>query len=92
MDDKLESLREEIDAIDQELLEALSKRFAVVAKIGRLKASQNKPVLDEKRWEQVLAKNRNKAIRLQIPLDFFEKLFSLIHQSALKTEKEAANT
>jgi chorismate mutase / prephenate dehydratase len=40
-DEKLEKLRQEIDAIDSEMLELLAKRIAVVEKVGEYKAKEN---------------------------------------------------
>ncbi|WP_165004163.1 MULTISPECIES: chorismate mutase [unclassified Enterococcus] len=52
----LDSLRQTIDAIDQELVRLLEKRMDTVTRVGALKKETGKAVLDERREQQVLAK------------------------------------
>lgn len=50
----LSDWRNEIDAIDREILRLLQKRAAIVAKIGAVKAARNLPVVDEAREAEIL--------------------------------------
>ncbi len=52
----LESLRQTIDTIDQQLVQLLEKRMQTVSKIGQLKKATNHAVYDETREQQVLNK------------------------------------
>ncbi len=56
--DELERLREEIDGIDRELASAFEKRMKVAGRIGLLKASGGRAVLDEDREQAVLESRR----------------------------------
>jgi len=49
----LAKFREEIDAIDRELLEILNRRTRVVEEIGRVKQSVNLPIYEPKREQDV---------------------------------------
>lgn len=53
---QLKQLREEIDSLDDHILLLLQKRFEIVAKIGRLKASNNWEIFDGSREEQIIQK------------------------------------
>ncbi|MGX7060281.1 chorismate mutase [Vagococcus humatus] len=50
----LEKKREEINEIDQQLIQLLEKRLAVVSEIGQIKQQQNLSVLDRQREQAVL--------------------------------------
>jgi chorismate mutase len=54
--ERLDQLREEIDAIDAELLALLSRRAAVVLEVQKVKASADLPRVDNPRMEQILSR------------------------------------
>ena len=84
----LEELRKEIDALDQEILNILEKRFTVVKQIGAIKKSNGLPVLDEKRWQEVLESKLIKARDLGLSENFIKKIYDIIHDHALELEKK----
>ena len=55
-DDKLKPLREQIDAIDAQILELLNRRARVAQEVGHVKAETNAPVFRPEREAQVLRK------------------------------------
>ena len=83
---KLTKLRTEIDAIDQELLEVLAKRFAIVDQIGKLKKEMHVPPLDKNRWDQVIAARMNTGANLGMDKAFVKSIYDTIHAAALKLE------
>ncbi len=54
MDKKLKPLREQIDAIDTQILDLLSQRARIAQEVGHLKAETNAPVFRPEREAQVL--------------------------------------
>ena len=54
MTDKLKPLREQIDAIDAQILDLLSRRARLAQDVGRVKAETNAPVFRPEREAQVL--------------------------------------
>jgi chorismate mutase/prephenate dehydratase len=54
MDKKLEPLREQIDAIDKQILDLLNRRARIAQEVGHLKAENNAPVFRPEREAQVL--------------------------------------
>ncbi len=55
-DDKLKPLRDQIDAIDAQLLALLNQRARVAQEVGHVKAETNAPVFRPEREAQVLAR------------------------------------
>jgi chorismate mutase/prephenate dehydratase len=55
MDSKLKPLREQIDAIDAQILDLLSRRARIAQEVGHVKAEANAPVFRPEREAQVLA-------------------------------------
>lgn len=56
MSDSVETLRREIDRIDERIVAALSERFATVGKLQRLKAGLGLPAKDPRREQQILSR------------------------------------
>lgn len=54
MDDKLKPLRDQIDAIDKQILDLLNRRARVAQDVGHVKAETNAPVFRPEREAQVL--------------------------------------
>ena len=54
MDDKLKPLRDQIDAIDRQLLDLLNRRARIAQEVGHVKAETNAPVFRPEREAQVL--------------------------------------
>ncbi len=55
-DDKLKPLRDQIDAIDAQLISLLNQRAGVAQQVGHIKAETNAPVFRPEREAQVLAR------------------------------------
>jgi len=56
----LESLRRQIDRIDDELLELINKRMEVVHLVGELKNSSKSPIYRPEREQSILARLKEK--------------------------------
>lgn len=54
--DSIAALRKEIDALDQDIMNKLDKRFDLSVKIGQLKQLENKAVFDSNREQLILDK------------------------------------
>jgi chorismate mutase len=88
MNDELKLLRKQIDALDDELLEVLAKRIAIVRKIGVLKKTHDIEPLAEQRWRDVLKDKITKAPQLYLSENFITKLYNLIHEYAIEIQKK----
>lgn len=66
--DKIDTLREQIDSIDNELMKLLSERYEISDQIGTIKSSSKKEVLDQKREDYVLNKTKKHSHSPQLEL------------------------
>ncbi len=87
--DELEDLRKKIDALDEELLKALAGRLKVVRKIGRYKKSKGLDLRDDERLKALLADRLKTGSELDLPEEFVQKLYDLIHEASLDAEADA---
>ena len=55
--EKVRELRERVDEVDRELIEALSERARIVQEIMVLKAEAGAPVYDPRREEEILRRS-----------------------------------
>jgi chorismate mutase len=53
---EIEKLREQIDAVDSEIVKLLNRRIEIVLKIGDRKAADSLPVEDLSREEEIISR------------------------------------
>jgi NAD+ diphosphatase len=82
----LQDLRDKIDLTDSEILKNLARRQEIVKLIGDYKKNQNIPVLDQKRWQQVLEKSLFQGEKLGLEKDFIQKIWEELHTYSKKIE------
>jgi chorismate mutase len=70
---KLEDIREEIDAIDREILRALNRRFELAVLAGKLKPQVEDPIREAEVMANVLAHSDG-----LLDKEFTRELYSLI--------------
>ncbi|MBU6437172.1 MAG: chorismate mutase, partial [Betaproteobacteria bacterium] len=56
MDEQIKPLREQIDAIDAQLLELINRRAQLATEVGHIKRAQSAPVYRPEREQQVIAR------------------------------------
>jgi chorismate mutase len=66
MEDELEVLRQEIDAVDERFVELLAERFRITRRVGRIKAERGLPAQDAIREAQIDAKVRRLAAEYEL--------------------------
>jgi chorismate mutase len=89
--DKLQSLRDAIDRIDDQILQKLGERMALVEKIGEYKRDNDVTILQVNRWEEILEKRTALASALKLEKDFTEKVLELIHGESIRKQTEIMN-
>lgn len=89
MDDKLKHLRDQIDAIDTQILDLLNRRARIAQEVGHVKAETNAPVFRPEREAQVL---RTAAERNPGPLraDDVQTIFREVMSACRALEKRVA--
>ena len=87
-ENKLEVLRNRIDALDNELLEVLSSRMDIVREIGNYKKTHNVTALQINRWAQLMDDRVKMAEKLNLNRTFTKILFQLIHEDSVRMQTE----
>ncbi len=88
----LNTLRTQIDVIDQGLLDTLGKRMKVAIEIGNLKKKKNVAVLQTKRWNEILGKMILEGEEKGLSEEFILRLFKAIHQESINHQKKVINS
>ena len=89
--DKLASLRENIDKIDDQIIQKIAERMQIVQKIGEYKRDNGVTILQVNRWEQIMDKRSAFASALKLDLGFTGKLLELIHSESIRKQTEIMN-
>ena len=85
---ELNTLRAQIDVIDNQLIETLSKRMKVADAIGEIKKSQNVAVLQSNRWNEILGKMILEGESKGLSEEFVLKMFKAIHQESINHQEK----
>jgi len=78
VDQKLEHLRLQLDAIDQQIVSLLSKRQAEVERVLQLKKAHNIPVYHPAREENLISHRRNQGSKAGLDPDYVEEIYRRI--------------
>ena len=90
--DRIEELRNQIDAIDNDLLHILSKRMRISREIGTYKKEHNMPVLQATRYDEIIQKRVILGESLGIGQDFVKKVLEAIHEESVRQQMEIINS
>lgn len=85
----LQQLRDQLSAIDRQILELVAERQRVSGEIGMLKQSTGRPTRDFAREKHVLGAARDAAVPLGIPPGLAEDLLRLLIRSSLANQEQA---
>jgi len=85
-------LRNQIDALDEDLVELLGIRMQLAEQIGDIKDQYSIPVLQPARWKTVLEKARINAEKRGLSADFIEELFKAMHQESIHHQLMVMNS
>ncbi|MDB0042867.1 bifunctional 3-deoxy-7-phosphoheptulonate synthase/chorismate mutase type II [Flavobacteriaceae bacterium] len=89
---KLNTLRTQIDVIDHGILETLGKRMKVAVSIGELKKQKNVAVLQTKRWNEILGNMILEGEKKGLSEEFVLKMFKAIHQESINNQEKVINS
>lgn len=86
--DYLDKYREQIDSIDSQMIDLLSKRMRVVKDIGTYKHEKNIAVFQLKRWEEILKTRIHLGEKLGVQKTFLKKVLHLLHKESIMIQTE----
>ncbi len=88
---KLEQLRSEIDKIDAELLEILSRRLDIISEIGKYKKENNITILQIRRWSNIIRERLSNGLSRGLNRDFLKNILELVHKESIRIQNEIMN-
>lgn len=89
--ESLAALRQQIDWIDNELLELLSKRMRVAREIGSYKKEHDMPVIQSNRYNDLMRSRVNAAQQMGMSVDFVRNVLQAIHEESVRQQIEIVN-
>ncbi len=89
--ESLSLLRQQIDRLDNELLEVLSKRMEVSRDIGQYKKEHRMPVLQAARYDSIMNSRVKIAQEMGMSGDFMRIVLSAIHEESVRQQIEVFN-
>ena len=81
-------LRKQVDELDNELMNLLSKRMRVCREIGQYKKEHNMPVLQTQRYEELLARRAGQAGQMGMDREFMRTVLQAIHEESIRQQME----
>jgi chorismate mutase len=73
--ENIQTLRKQVDEIDDQIIKALSERVKVCRAIGEAKKKQGLPVRDQNRENEVYVRVKEKAAKFQLEPEQIEALY-----------------
>lgn len=87
----LTQLRQQIDLLDNDLLEVLSKRLAVCREIGQYKKEHRMPVVQPNRYNDIMHQRIANAARLGLGEEFLRSVLLAIHDESVRQQIDVLN-
>lgn len=85
------NLRRQIDEIDNQLMEMLTKRMRVCREIGQYKKEHNMTVLQTSRYNEILDKRGSQGSLCGMDPAFVKTVFEAIHEESVRQQMEIVN-
>lgn len=91
MTESLASLRKQIDEMDNELMDLLTKRMRVSREIANYKREHNMGVVQSVRYTEILEKRVAQGSLCGMSAEFVRKVFESIHEESVRQQMEVIN-
>lgn len=85
---ELNTLRTQIDVIDNKLVEMMGKRMKIADAIGLLKKKNNVAILQNKRWNEILDKMVAEGEENKLSQEFIHHIYKAIHMESINHQKK----
>lgn len=87
----LQTLRQIIDEIDEDILHLIAKRLEIVAQIAHYKKEHHVTAFQLSRWKNILQTRKSTAKELHINDSFIHQLLTLLHQESIRIQNNIFN-
>ena len=88
----LQNLRLQIDQLDDELFQVLSKRMKIADTIGAYKKENNITIFQAARWNDILTKAYEKNNSLGLSDEFIKKYLEAVHLESINHQNKVMNS
>lgn len=89
---KLETMRQQINQLDDELMQILGQRMKVAEKIGQYKKDNGITILQTRRWNDILERAYKKGERFGLSKEFITKYFDAVHMESIAHQNNIFNS
>ena len=83
---ELESLRAEIDQLDEQLWEIIGKRVDVARQIGKWKHQHSEPVVQTQRYQEVLKHCQQVGLQYGLSDIVIHEVMNALHTESIRVE------
>jgi chorismate mutase len=88
----LDTLREQINHVDDELFQLLAQRMKIAEQIGEYKKNNNVTILQTNRWNQILERAFQKSDKLGLSREFITKYLDAVHMESINRQNRIMNS
>lgn len=88
----LDGFRAEIDQIDAELFDLLSRRMSVAESIGRVKRENDVTILQSGRWSDIVDRVLAQSEQLNLSREFLSAILDAIHIESINKQNKIMNS
>ncbi|MCK8082736.1 bifunctional chorismate mutase/prephenate dehydrogenase [Vibrio sp. 1CM24A] len=86
---ELNELRDQIDAVDKQMLDLLAQRLALIEKVGEVKSEHGLPIYVPEREAAMLASRRQEAEKIGVPPQLIEDILRRTMRESYASEKDS---
>ncbi|MEC7308174.1 bifunctional chorismate mutase/prephenate dehydrogenase [Vibrio crassostreae] len=86
---ELNELRDQIDAVDKQMLDLLAQRLVLVEKVGEVKSEHGLPIYVPEREAAMLASRRQEAEKIGVPPQLIEDILRRTMRESYASEKDS---
>ena len=89
--ESLSDLRQQIDAIDEQILQILAKRMRISGEIALYKKTNGLQVLQAGRYDEILTKRSQQGVEMGMSEEFVKEVFESIHAESVRKQLQIVN-
>ena len=83
----LDSLRQQINQLDNEMVQLLGRRMQVAEQIGRYKKENNITILQAGRWQEIVEKACQQGAQVGLSREFITRYLEAVHMESINRQK-----
>lgn len=89
--ESLRALRKQIDELDDQVIETLSKRMRISREIAQYKKEHNVAIVQPTRYDEIINKRSAQGVLSGMSGEFMKTMFEAIHEESVRQQMELIN-